>query len=53
MMCFVMCFTARSIVLFRCVDEVVIGAPYGVSKSLMEHFKVRTHYSNSNPEKNH
>ena len=24
----------------RCVDEVVIGAPYEVTKSLMDHFKV-------------
>ncbi len=30
----------RFFVLVRCVDEVVIGAPYAVSKSLMEHFKV-------------
>ena len=25
---------------FRCVDEVVIGAPYSVTSSLMDHFKV-------------
>lgn len=25
---------------FKYVDEVVIGAPYSVSKELMEHFKV-------------
>ena len=24
----------------RCVDEVVIGAPYAVTKELMDHFKV-------------
>ena len=30
---------------FRCVDEVVIGAPYAVTKNLMEHFKVRGKYS--------
>lgn len=29
-----------SVLAYRCVDEVVIGAPYAVSKSLMEHFKV-------------
>lgn len=29
-----------SVLAYRCVDEVVIGAPYTVSKSLMEHFKV-------------
>ena len=25
---------------FRCVDEVVIGAPYTVTKALMDHFRV-------------
>ena len=25
---------------FRCVDEVVIGAPYTVTKALMDHFSV-------------
>ena len=25
---------------YRCVDEVVIGAPYTVTKSLMDHFNV-------------
>ena len=25
---------------FRCVNEVVIGAPYNVDKDLMDHFKV-------------
>ena len=27
-------------VAFRCVDEVVIGAPYTVTKALMDHFSV-------------
>lgn len=29
-----------SVLAYRCVDEVVIGAPYAVTKSLMDHFKV-------------
>jgi len=29
-----------SVLAYRCVDEVVIGAPYKVSKELMQHFKV-------------
>jgi ethanolamine-phosphate cytidylyltransferase len=29
-----------SVLAYRCVDEVVIGAPYSVSKELMEHFNV-------------
>lgn len=29
-----------SVLAYRCVDEVVIGAPYKVTKELMQHFKV-------------
>merc|ERR1711902_89417 len=29
-----------SVLAYRCVDEVVIGAPYSVTSSLMDHFKV-------------
>jgi len=29
-----------SVLAYRCVDEVVIGAPYSVTTSLMDHFKV-------------
>lgn len=29
-----------SVLAYKCVDEVVIGAPYSVTKSLMDHFKV-------------
>lgn len=29
-----------SVLAYRCVDEVVIGAPYTVTKSLMDHFNV-------------
>jgi len=29
-----------SVLAYRCVDEVVIGAPYAVTKEMMEHFKV-------------
>jgi len=29
-----------SVLAYRCVDEVVIGAPYAVGKNLMEHLKV-------------
>lgn len=31
---------ALSVLAYRCVNEVVIGAPYSVTKELMEHFKV-------------
>ena len=29
-----------SVLAYRCVDEVVIGAPYTVTKEMMEHFNV-------------
>ena len=29
-----------SVLAYRCVDEVVIGAPYSVSKEMMNHFNV-------------
>ena len=29
-----------SVLAYRCVDEVVIGAPYTVTKSMMDHFNV-------------
>ena len=33
---------------FRCVNEVVIGAPYNVDKDLMDHFKVGSIQLSSN-----
>jgi ethanolamine-phosphate cytidylyltransferase len=29
-----------NVLAYRCVDEVVIGAPYSVTKEMMEHFNV-------------
>lgn len=29
-----------SVLAYRCVDEVVIGAPYSVTKEMMDHFNV-------------
>ena len=29
-----------SVLAYRCVDEVVIGAPYSVTSEMMEHFNV-------------